>query len=209
MVNAPERWPSLLITLWSVLGLLAGCALLGFTFLDMAVAGDLGLSIDSDRQYPRLDRVSYTLAGFTYLHGSQVLTGPHPSLPLTLGWLILTALLMWNLWRRWGLSEARQALRASLLVLAGVTLIGGATLWLAMGTHNQMLQAPTLGQTRPVSTTSAQLTTLDLWQCVRWVENQGCQDRQESTFPNPALWAVVGVFITAGAGLWRPAEQGD
>lgn len=72
-----------------------------------------------------------------------------------------------------------------------------------------MLQAPTLGQTRPISTTSAQLTTLDLWQCARWVENQGCQNSQESSFPNPALWAVVGVFITAVAGLWRsPAREG-
>lgn len=94
MVNATGRWPLLVVTLWSVLGLFAGCALLAFTFLDMAVAGDLGLGIDSDIQFPPVDSVNYTLAGFWYFHESTVLTGPHLSLPLALLWLTLSALLM-------------------------------------------------------------------------------------------------------------------
>lgn len=202
-----KRWPALVVTLWSVLGLLAGLVLLGFTFLDMGGAGDLGLGLDSDAAHPRVDRVRYTLAGFTYLHGSQVLTGPHRSLPLALGWLALTALLMWGLWRRWKLIPARQALRASLLALALVVGVGGPTLLLATWQHHRLLQAPTAGLAQPVSMTSASPLTLHLWRCEHWMENQGCQSRQDSAFPNPALWAVIGVFVTAGAGFWRPAGQ--
>ncbi|QLG13263.1 hypothetical protein HLB42_20210 (plasmid) [Deinococcus sp. D7000] len=211
MVNAPGRWPSLAVTVWSVLSLFAGLALLAFTFVDMAVAGDLGLGMDSDREHPRVDHVSYTLVGFKYLHGAEILTGPHRSLPLALSWLTLSALLMWAFWQRWALPEARQALRASLLTLMLVSVVGGSSLALTTRTHNGLLKAPTMGHayTQLFNMTSAQLTTLKLWHCGHWVENQGCHNSQESTFPNPALWAVVDVFITAGAGLWHPAEQGD
>ena len=183
-----ERSPSLLVTLWSVLGLLVGVALLGFTFLDVALAGDQGLAMDSDTPHPRVDRVSYTLAGLTYFHGAQVLTGPHRSLPLTLGWLALTALLMWLVWRRWPLPSARRTLNASLMSLAVVVVVGGPTLLLATRHHNRMLQAPTVGLEQPVSMTAASLPTLHLWRCQRWPGCQHPQNREVSTVPNPTLW---------------------
>lgn len=195
------------MTLWSVLGLFAAVALLGFTFLDMTVAGDLGLGMDSDTAHPRVDRVRYTLAGLTYLHGDQVLTGPHRSLPLTLGWLTLTTLLMWGLWRRWAIPAARQALRTSLLSLTLVVTVGGPGLVLATWHHNRMLQAPTVGLERPTSMTSAWPHSLGLWRCKRWPGCQHRENRQESTWPNPVIWAVMGVLVTAGAGLWRGSSD--
>ncbi|WP_152545011.1 hypothetical protein [Deinococcus phoenicis] len=70
-----------------------------------------------------------------------------------------------------------------------------------------MLQAPTVGQEQPVSMSSASPLTLHLWRCKRVPGCQDRQNRQEVTFPNPTLWAVIGVFVTAGAGFWRPAGQ--
>lgn len=202
-----RRWPALVVTLWSVLGLFVAVALLGFTFLDMAVAGDLGLAMDSDNPHPRVDRVSYTLAGLTYLHGDQVLTGPHRSLPLTLGWLALTTLLMWGLWRQWGVPSARQALRTGLLSLTLVVAVGGPGLMLATWHHNRMLRAPTAGLEQPMSRTSAWPHSLSLSRCERWPGCEHRENRQEATWPNPAIWAVLGVLATAGAGLWRPAGR--
>ena len=69
-----RRWPALLVTLWSVLGLFAAVTLLGYSFLETAFAGDMGLAMDSDNPQPRVDRVRDTLTGLTYLHGDQVLT---------------------------------------------------------------------------------------------------------------------------------------
>lgn len=206
-----RRWPALVVTLWSVLGLFVAVALLGYSFLDTAFAGDLGLAMDSDNPYPRVDWVRYTLAGLTYLHGDQVLTGPHRSLSLTLGWLALSTLLMWALWRRWGLPSARRALRVSAASLALLVVAGGSTLLLASWKHNRMLSASTVGLERPVSMTSASPLTLHLWRCGRWEETNtapGCQDLQRSTFPNPTLWGIFAVFSAAGAGLWRPAGRG-
>lgn len=210
MVGGGQRWIARAVTAWGVLGLLVGPALLGFTFLDTGGAGDLGLAMDSDHPHPRVDQVRYTLLGLTYLHGDEVLTGPHRALPLTLGWLALTALLMLGLWKRWGSRPARRAWRASLFSLALIVGVGGPTLTLAERQHNRMLQAPTLGRAEPVSMTSASPSTLHLWRCGRWEDGStspGCQDRQESFFPNPGLWAVLATFLTAGAGLWR--SSGD
>lgn len=206
MVNAPGRWPSLVVTVWNVLSLFAGLALLVFSFVDMAFAGDLGLGMDSDIQFPSVDNVNYTLAGFWYFHESVVLTGPHLSLPLALLWLTLSALLMWAFWRRWALREARQALRASLFTLALVTVAGGAVLTLATWQHNRILQDPTLGHPNSASMTSAWPATLTLSRCTF---SPGPSHCQKSTFPNPAFWAVTGVFITAVAGLWRSPDQED
>ncbi|MPY68095.1 hypothetical protein F8S09_15670 [Deinococcus sp. SDU3-2] len=204
------RWPGLIVTLWSVLGLFVAVGMMGYSFLDTAFAGDMGLAIDSDNPHPRVDRVRYTLAGLTYLHGDQVLTGPHRSLLLTLGWLALSTLLMWGLWRRWAVASARRALRVSVVALALVVVVGGATLFVATWKHGRMLSADTVGLERPVSMTSASPLTLHLWSCGRWVESHaapGCQDIQRSTFPNPTLWGLVGVLVTAGAGLWRPSGR--
>ncbi|WP_216322617.1 hypothetical protein [Deinococcus aestuarii] len=196
------------MTAWSVLGLFAGVLLLGYAFLDMTFAGDMGLAMDSDNPHPRVDRVRYSLAGFTYLHGDRVLTGPHRSLPLTLGWLALTAGLMLSVWRRWGLMQARQALRAGLTSLALVVVVGAPVLGLATWKHNGLLRTTPSGLSgQPVSMTHAWPLTLHLWRCTRWVENQGCQDHEEATFPNPTAWALLGVFVTAGAGLWRGSER--
>lgn len=206
-----RRWPALLVTLWSVLGLFAAVGLTGYSFLDTAFAGDMGLAMDSDNPHPRVDRVRYTLAGLTYLHGGQVLTGPHRSLPLTLCWLALTALLMWGIWRWWAVASARRAWRVSALTLALLVVVGGATLIWATWKHGRMLSASTVGLERPVSMTSASPLTLHLWRCGRWVESPaapGCQDLQRSTFPNPTLWGIVGVLVAAGAGLWRPSQRG-
>lgn len=181
-----RRWPDLIVTLRSVLGLFAAVALLGFTFLDTAVAGDLGLAMDSDNPHPRVDRVRYTLTGFKYLHGGLVLTGPHRSLPLTLSWLALTALLMWVFWRRWKLPSARRALRVSVVSLALVVGVGGPTLLVATERHNFILQ-PTLDLQRPVSMTSASALTLHLWRCGRWVKDQGCAQHWT---PWPKAWSL-------------------
>lgn len=202
-----RRWPALIVTLWSVLGLFAAVGLTGYSFLDTAFAGDMGLAMDSDNPHPRVNRVRYTLAGLTYLHGGQVLTGPHRSLLLTLGWLASTALLMWGFWQRWKLPSARRALRVSAASLALLVVAGGSTLLVASWKHNRMLAASTVGLERPVSMTSASPLTLHLWRCGRWVESRmepGCQDLQRSTFPNPTLWGMVGFLVVAGAGLWRP-----
>lgn len=202
-----ERWPSVVVNVWSVLGLLAGVLLLGYAFLDTAFAGDTGLGMDSDNPHPRVDHVRYTLAGFTYLHGQQVLTGPHRSLPLTLGWLVLTAGLMFGMWRRWALPSARRTLRASLLSLTLMLVVGAPVLGFANWQHNRMVRAPTLGLEQPVSMTSAGPLTLHLWRCGSWQERRGCQNREEAAFPNPTLWAILGMFVTAGAGLRRDSER--
>lgn len=210
MIEGGRRWATRVVTAWSVLGLMAGVVLLGFTWLDIGGAGDLGLAMDSDHPHPRVDRVRYTLLGLSYLHGDEVLTGPHRALPLTLGWLALTALLMLGMWKRWESRPARRVCRASLCSLALVVVLGGLTLTLAGRQHNRMLQAPTLGRAEPVSMTSASLSTLHLWRCGRWEDDPaspGCQDRQRSSFPNPGLWAILATFLTAGTGLWR--SSGD
>ncbi|WP_158679983.1 hypothetical protein [Deinococcus sp. NW-56] len=197
------------MTLWSVLGLFAAVALLGYSFLDTAFAGDV--LKNSDVPQPRVDRVRYTLAGLTYLHGSQVVSGPHRSLPLILGWLALTALLMWGLWRRWALFPARRALRVSVASLALVVLLGGPALLLASWQHNRLLRVPTVGQKQSISRTTVWPHMLHVWHCGRWVEDSlgpACQDVRHSTWPNPTLWAVMGVLVTAGAGLWRPTASG-
>lgn len=203
------HWPSLAVTLWSVLGIFAGLALLGYAFLDTAFAGDGAMWINSDSPPPPVNRVSYTLLALRYFNPGGLLTGPHRALPLALGWLALTALLMGELWRRWRVGTARQTLRVSLLSLALVAGVGGLTLSLAQRQHNLLVQQPTLGlaEPHPVGMTTASVATLSAWRCTQWAQNRGCEQRVEAAFPNPTLWAVIGVFVTAGAGFWRPAGR--
>lgn len=96
---------------------------------------------------------------------------------------------MWGLGRRRPLSSAQRVLRTSLLSLA---LGGGMTL---------ALHGP-----GSAGMTTASVTTLDAWRCTRWVLNQGCAGLITATFPNPSLWGILAVFVTAGGGLRRPSR---
>lgn len=198
------------MTAWTVLALLVTVALLGFTLLDTGASGNLGLAFDSDRVYPPLDRVRYSLAALTYLHGDQVLTGPHRALPLALGWLTLHTLLMWLAWKRWAVTRARRALHVGGLALALTVVGGGAILEVAQAQHNRLLASPTIGLDTPVHWVQASPLALAAWSCGRWDTNgdhPGCQDRWTSTFPNPTLWALVGTFASLVAGLIGPRSR--
>lgn len=204
-----RRWPALIVTLWSVLSLFAGVALMSYGLLEASFAGDALPGKNSDQPPPPISRVSYTLLALQYFNRDGLLTGPHRALPFTLGWLSLTALLMALLWRRWRVGTARRVLRISLISLALVTVVGGLTLTLAERAHNHLLAQPTFGlaEPDPVGMTSASVATLEVWRCVRWVEDQGCVERRDSTFPNPILWGILAVFIAASAGLWRSSWE--
>ncbi|UQN10590.1 hypothetical protein [Deinococcus sp. QL22] len=208
-MSLKDRRISTLVTVWSALGLLAGFALLGYNFLDTLFAGD-ALS-NRDAPSDGVDRVRYTLLGLQYFSRDGPLTGPHLGQSLALGWLALTALLMWGLCQPRTRSSAHRVLRASLLSLALVGGGGGLILALAEHRHNLLLARPTLGldEFDPPGMTTASVATLDASRCTRWVENRGCAEQIALTFPNPSLWGALAVFVTAGVGLRRASRVGE
>lgn len=164
------------------------------------------MSLNSDQVTPYVDRVRYTLLGFTYLHGETVLTGPHRSFPLTLVWLLVTSGTMWTVWRQTGARAAQRVMRTGVLSLAVILVLGGLTLSVAERRHNTLLQDAVQWQEVRLTSTSASTSTLALWRCDQASETVGCTQQTQANFPNPTLWGLIAIILTVGAALWRPSS---
>lgn len=193
-----------LVLVWAGVGAIAGLILWAYVFLDLLFVGDAAALLNSDQFTPSVNRVIYTLFGLTYLHGDQVLTGPHRSFLLTLSWLLLTAGVMWAVWRQTGVHAARHVMRTAGLSLIVLVMGGWLTLSWAAQRHNALLQPPATAQPDELfSRTSASVSRLELWRCDERDATGRCRGETKLSFPNPAPWGVGAIFLTAGVGFWR------
>ncbi|WP_135228259.1 hypothetical protein [Deinococcus fonticola] len=129
--------PSVRLTTWALLCLLAAPLLYGVCWLDTAMAGQSWSDADPF-PYEQADSVRFGLSGLRYLYRGDLLTGPHIGYPLVLGVLALNTLLLW-LARGWG-ERARRMLRVSGLALLLTLGLGGPLLKVAQWSHNRLLE---------------------------------------------------------------------
>lgn len=193
-----------LMLVWAGVSVVVGVVLWTYVFLDLLWVGDAAALLNSDQFTPRVNRVTYTLFGLTYLHGDQVLTGPHRSFLLILSWLLLTTGVMWTVWWQTGVDAARRVMRTAGLSLIVLVVGGGLALGWAEQCHNTLLQPPATAQPNELfSRTSASVSLLELWRCDERDATGRCHGETEGNFPNPAPWGLGAIFLTAGVGFWR------